>query len=108
MANVKITELTELAAVDVADNDVVPIVDVGGDTTKKVTAASLRAYASEANDFVTYTVLNANIDVVSSNADAYNVQLNANIDVVQDNVTSQNSYITSTYATPITLRLCSR
>jgi hypothetical protein len=103
MANVKITELTELAAVDVADNDVVPIVDVGGDTTKKVTAASLRTYASEANDFITYTVLNANIDVVSSNADAYNVQLNANIDVVQDNVTSQNSYITSTYATLLLL-----
>jgi len=99
MANVKITELTELAAVDVADNDVVPIVDVGGDTTKKVTAASLRTTLAEANDFVTYTLLSANIDTVSSNADAYLVQLNANIDVVQDNVTAQNSYITSTYAT---------
>ena len=86
MANVKITELTELAAVDVADNDVVPIVDVGGDTTKKITAASLRTSLAAANDFITYTVLNSNLDIVSSNADAYLVQLNANIDVVQDNV----------------------
>ena len=88
MANVKITELTELAAIDVADNDVLPIVDVGGDTTKKVTAASLRTSIAYANDYVTYTILNANIDVVSSNADAYNVQLNANIDAVQANVSA--------------------
>jgi len=86
MANVKITELTELAAVDVADNDVVPIVDVGGDTTKKVTAASLRTSLAEANDFVTFTVLNSNLDIVSSNADSYYTQLNANIDVVWSNV----------------------
>ena len=45
------------------------------------------------NDFVTFTRLNANlntttgnINIVSSNVEARNVQLNANIDVVQDNV----------------------
>lgn len=95
MANVKITELTELAAVDVADNDVVPIVDVGGDTTKKVTAASLRTTLAEANDYVTYTLLNANLDIVSGNADAYYTQLNANINVVQDNVATNVTDITA-------------
>ena len=36
MANVKITDLTELAAVDIATNDVLPIVDINTDTTKKL------------------------------------------------------------------------
>jgi hypothetical protein len=67
MANVKITELTELAAIDVADNDVVPIVDVGGDTTKKITIESLKNATAAANDFVTFTRLNANINVVQDN-----------------------------------------
>ena len=67
MANVKITELTELAAVDVADNDVVPIVDVGGDTTKKITIESLKSATAAANDFITFTRLNANINVVQDN-----------------------------------------
>jgi len=67
MANVKITELTELAAIDVADNDVVPIVDVGGDTTKKITIESLKSATAAANDFVTFIRLNANINVVQDN-----------------------------------------
>ena len=67
MANVKITELTELAAVDVADNDVVPIVDVGGDTTKKITIESLKSATAAANDFITFTRLDANINVVQDN-----------------------------------------
>jgi len=67
MANVKITELTELAAIDVADNDVVPIVDVGGDTTKKITIESLKSATAAANDFVTFTRLDANINVVQDN-----------------------------------------
>jgi len=69
MANVKITDLTELAAVDLATNDVLPIVDINNDSTKKVTIASLTGL-SDANDFVTYTQLNANINVVSGNVDA--------------------------------------
>src|SRR5210317_737504 len=113
MANVKITDLTELAAIDVADNDVVPIVDVGGDTTKKITIESLKNATAAANDFVTFTRLNANINVVQDNVAslstedtalqaridanalvaASNVfitftQLNANINLVQDNVAS--------------------
>jgi hypothetical protein len=86
MANVKITELTELAAVDVADNDVLPIVDVGGDTTKKVTALSLRESLAYANDYVTYLQLNSNLNVVSDNVTAAETRLNANLDIVQDNV----------------------
>src|SRR6056300_1973338 len=67
MANVKITELTELAAIDVADNDVVPIVDVGGDTTKKITIESLKNATAASNDFITFTQLNSNINVVQDN-----------------------------------------
>ena len=33
MANKKITELTELTAANIANNDVLAIVDVGGDET---------------------------------------------------------------------------
>ena len=88
MANVKITELTALAAIDVADNDVLPVVDVGNDTTKKVAISDLREAVAEANDFVTYTQLNANINVVQDNVEARHTQLDANINVVQNNVTS--------------------
>ena len=42
MANKKITELTELTATNIANNDVLAIVDVGGDETKKVSISSLR------------------------------------------------------------------
>jgi len=93
MANVKITDLTELAAIDVAVNDVLPVVDISNDSTKKVTIASLTTSVADANDYATYTILNSNIDVVSSNADAYNVQLNANIDAVQSNVAALSSVL---------------
>ena len=67
MANVKITDLTELAAVDIATNDVLPIVDINTDTTKKVTISSLTTGVAAANDFVTFTRLNANINLVQDN-----------------------------------------
>ena len=67
MANVKITELVELAAADVASGDVFPIVDVGADATKKVTIATLRTTVASANDFATYTILYANVDTVQDN-----------------------------------------
>ena len=67
MANVKITDLTELAAVDIATNDVLPIVDINTDTTKKVTISSLSTGVAAANDFVTFTRLNANINLVQDN-----------------------------------------
>ena len=67
MANVKITDLTELAAADVAGTDVLPIVDLGADATKKVTIASLQTAVAAANDFVTYTNITANLDIVQDN-----------------------------------------
>jgi hypothetical protein len=67
MANVKITDLTELAAIDVATNDVLPIVDINNDSTKKVTIASLTTSVAAANDYATYVSLNANINLVQDN-----------------------------------------
>jgi len=67
MANVKITELTELSAADSNDADVFPIVDIDADATKKITIASLRTTVAAANDFVTFTRLNANVNTVQSN-----------------------------------------
>jgi hypothetical protein len=94
MANVKITELVELAAVDLADNDVLPIVDVGSDATKKVTIVSLRSFAS-ANDYVTFTSLSANIDAVQSNVNsaeaniiAYAAAANSNLSATYISLTS--------------------
>jgi len=43
-------------------------------------------FAAYANDFVTFTRLNANLNVVSGNVEARNTQINANLDVIQDNV----------------------
>jgi len=67
MANVKITDLTELSAADVAGADVFPIVDLSADATKKVTIASLQTAVAAANDFVTYTNITANLDIVQDN-----------------------------------------
>ena len=74
MANVKITELTEIAATDVAAVDVVPIVDIDQDETKNVSISNV----ASANDFVTFTRLDANINVVSSNVDAVETRRSAN------------------------------
>ena len=41
MANQKITELTELSAANIANNDVLAIVDIGANETKKVAVSSL-------------------------------------------------------------------
>ena len=94
MANVKITDLTELAAVDLATNDVLPIVDINNDATKKVTIASLTGL-SDANDFVTYTQLNANIDVVSGNVDAVEANLVSIVDTGGHTVTFSGNVIPS-------------
>lgn len=44
MADSKITDLTALTGANVADDDLVPIVDFGADETKKITAAQLSTY----------------------------------------------------------------
>jgi tellurite resistance protein len=94
MANVKITDLTELAAVDLATNDVLPIVDINNDSTKKVTIATLTGL-SDANDFVTYTQLNSNIDVVSGNVDAVEANVASIVDTGGHTVTFSGNVIPS-------------
>ena len=79
MANVKITDLTALSAGDVADTDVLVIVDVNADATKKITSADLKTAIAAANDYVTYTQLYANINTVSSNAAAVETRRTNNI-----------------------------
>ena len=109
MANVKITDLTALSGADVADADVFVIVDVNSDQTKKLTRTASKIAISDANDFVTYTRLNANIDIVQDNVAALPdsaandfityTRLNANINVVSSNVDTaptQAEYTTST------------
>lgn len=105
MANVKITDLSELAATDLATNDVLPIVDINNDSTKKVTIASLDT-RSASNDFITFTRLNANINVVQDNVASVTVgtaadtetRLNANLNVVQDNVAAVETRRTNNIA----------
>jgi len=87
MANVKITDLTELAAIDVATNDVLPIVDVNNDSTKKVTISSLTTSVAAANDYATYVQLNANIDAVQSNVSALSSVLRISNTGTTDDVT---------------------
>lgn len=63
MADLKISQLTALAAVDAANTDVLPIVDVSATETKKITVASLKtavapdlsAYATLASPTLTGT-----------------------------------------------------
>jgi len=75
MANVKITELTELAAVDIATNDVLPIVDLGADSTKKVSIASLTTEIADPvearradNTFFVYNTTGGHTNVVITTA----------------------------------------
>lgn len=94
MANVKITDLTAIAGVDVATNDVLPIVDINVDQTKKIAISDLQISVSDSNDFITYTQLNSNINVVQDNVAANFAQLNANLDIVQDNVAAVSVNLT--------------
>ena len=87
--NVKITDLTELAAVDIATNDVLPIVDINNDSTKKVTIASIKTLA-EANDLITFTRLNANLNVLDANADAIEARRVANV-TLQDAIETRRA-----------------
>ena len=85
MANVKITDLTALSGGDVASNDVLPIVDINNDQTKKIAISDLITATSASNDFITFTQLNANINVVQDNVEARHTQLNANLNVLDAN-----------------------
>jgi len=50
------------------------------------TTANVNGVDLVSNDFVTFTRLNANLNVVSSNVVGAETRLNANLDIVQDNV----------------------
>mgnify|MGYP000303654676 CR=1 FL=1 len=86
MANVKITALTNLAAGDVAVDDVFIIDDISVPESKKITVANLRAAVD--------TIATSNINTVSSNVDSLETSVNtilANVNSVQDNVASVGS-----------------
>lgn len=84
MANVKITELTELFSNALSSVDVVPIVDIDNNETKKISlsnaiieiAGGVDAYS--ANDYITFTVLSSNLDTVSANVDSVEARRSAN------------------------------
>ena len=80
MANVKITALTNLAAGDVADEDVFVIDDVSVPESKKVTVANLKVAID--------TIATSNINTVSSN-----------VDLVRSNVDSLGTYANTTFST---------
>lgn len=103
MANVKITQLTELFSNALSDADVVPIVDIDNDETKKISlsnaiseiAASVDNYS--ANDYITFTVLSSDIDAVESRRSANtfyvynensNVRISANLEPSSNNTYS--------------------
>ena len=98
MANVKITDLTALSATDVASNDVLPIVDINVDQTKKIAISDLITATSASNDFITYTQLNANLNVLDANADAIEARRVANVTVM----TNEDTALQSRLATNVT------
>ena len=79
MANVKITDLTALAAADVTSTDVFVVVDLSADQTKKITVADATTALAAANDFVTYTQLNSNLNTTTANVTAVEARRVANI-----------------------------
>mgnify|MGYP003131788696 CR=1 FL=1 len=99
MANVKITDLTAISGADLASNDVLPIVDINVDQTKKVAISDLQVGVSDANDFVTFTRLNANVNVVQDNAAAIEVRRVANVTIHNNEDTALQARITANAAT---------
>ena len=95
MANVKITDLTALAATDVASNDVLPIVDINVDQTKKIAISELITATSASNDFITFTRLNSNLNVLDANADAIEARRVANVTVMTSEDTALQARITA-------------
>ena len=93
MANVKITDLTALSAADAADADVFVVVDVSADQTKKMTKTEATASLAGANDFVTYTLLTANINTVQDNVAATESRRVANVTLMNDEDTALQARI---------------
>mgnify|MGYP001352082101 CR=1 FL=1 len=95
MANVKITDLTALSASDVASVDVIPIVDINADQTKKIAISDLITATSASNDFITFTRLNSNLNVLDANADAIEARRVANVTVMTNEDTALQARITA-------------
>jgi len=95
MANVKITDLTALSGDNVASNDVLPIVDINNDQTKKIAISDLITATSAANDFITFTQLNANLNVLDANADAIEARRVANVSVMTTEDTALQTRLTT-------------
>jgi len=95
MANVKITDLTALSASDVASVDVIPIVDINADQTKKITISDLTTATAAANDFNTFTQLNANLNVLDANADAIEARRVANVTLMNNEDTALQARLTT-------------
>ena len=93
MANVKITDLTALSAADSADADVFVVVDVSADQTKKMTKTEATASLAGANDFVTYTLLTANINTVQDNVAATESRRVANVTLMNNEDTALQARI---------------
>jgi len=106
MANVKITDLTALSGGDAVDADVFVVVDISADQTKKITKTELQTAIAaggsgfNANDFVTFTQLNSNINVVSANTVAVEARRTQNIagaisTVVTSDLTAARALVTN-------------
>jgi hypothetical protein len=79
MAVVKITELPELFANNLANVDVVPIVDINTDVTKRISISELQTFIAYANDYVTYSIVTDNLAQFAAYANVY-FTTNAHID----------------------------
>ena len=99
MANVKITDLTALSASDVASVDVLPIVDINADQTKKITISDLTSAVAAANDFITFTQLNANLNVLDANADAIEARRVANVTLMNNEDIALQARLTTNVTT---------
>jgi len=66
MANVKITALSELFANTLSSVDVVPIVDISANETKRIKLSAAINEVAAANDYVTYSNLSSSIQEVDS------------------------------------------
>lgn len=100
MANVRISGLTELFVPALSSEDIIPIVDIDANATKKITVNSLFSVAT-ANDFVTYSLLNESInDLETRRSDnTFYSYSDANV-IVSANLLPAGSYSIGSDANP--------
>lgn len=64
MANVTITDLPSLSTM--TDADVIPVVNVGANTTQKITGANLKTYFATTSNTISNGTSNVSIPVANS------------------------------------------